>query len=80
MYYGALMKPWNEEGIVIRNDVSLNTHKMVLFVGGTGSGKTQSLITQLGLLIREGVKDITICDFKGIDFKFLNFINIFFFL
>ena len=72
MYYGALLQPWNNEGIVIRNEVPLDTHKMVLFVGGTGSGKTQSLITQLGLLIKEGVKDITVCDFKGIDFNFLD--------
>ncbi|MBE5840919.1 MAG: hypothetical protein E7304_05875 [Butyrivibrio sp.] len=72
MYYGALLQPWNNEGIVIRNEVPLDTHKMVLFAGGTGSGKTQSIITQLGLLIKEGVRDITLCDFKGIDFQFLN--------
>lgn len=72
MKYGYYMSAWQSEKIAIPIQLDLWNYIMLLMTGGTGSGKTTALITLLGWLLQENNNiEITLCDFKGLDFQFL---------
>ncbi len=72
MKYGYLLKAWNDEGISIPIKLDYQTHMHLLLTGSSGSGKSYALIYLLGMLLKNGVNNITFCDFKNSkDFKFL---------
>lgn len=73
MKYGYLLKTWQEEGVAIPIVLDFAEHIHMLLTGGSGSGKSYSLLYLLGMLVKSGIMNITFCDYKNSDdFKFLN--------
>lgn len=73
LFYGYLKEPYENEGLTIPIKLPIESHCHALFSGASGSGKSQALTLLTGCLLQERADsvDVWICDFKKMDFAFL---------
>lgn len=73
MFYGYLKKPYENENLILPIKLPIESHCNALFSGASGSGKSQALTLLMGCLLQERADsvDVWICDFKKMDFVFL---------
>lgn len=64
MIFGFDLEVWNKTGIKVPLQADICQYKQILLTGGTGTGKSYSILFMLMGFAREGC-EIYFCDFKG---------------
>lgn len=73
MKYGFILRIWLNEGVPLDFILDFSNHMHLLLTGSSGSGKSYALLYLIGMLIKDGIKDVTLCDYKNSEeFRFLN--------
>ena len=72
MKYGFILRIWMNEGVPLDFILEFSDHMHLLLTGSSGSGKSYALLYLIGMLIKDGIKDVTFCDYKySEEFRFL---------
>lgn len=73
MKYGFIRRNWMDEGVRMDYRLDFSDHMHLLLTGSSGSGKSYALLYLIGMLIKDGIRDVTLCDYKNSEeFRFLN--------